>query len=55
MIVYVLLINLPNFVIEYPYKFAFRGTCDKIGREVVSIKKEWRYTCVTRRITKFKD
>lgn len=52
MIVYVLLINLPNFVIHYPYKFAFRGTCDKLGKEIASTKKEWRYSCVLKNIRK---
>ena len=50
--VYVLLITLNNIVIHYPYKFAFRGTCVKLGKEISSTKKEWRYACEPRTITK---
>lgn len=52
MIVYVLLITLPNLTIQCPYKFAFRDTCVKLGKEIASTKKEWRYSCVSKNIRK---
>lgn len=46
MSVYLLSITLGNFVITHPYKFAFKETCQKVGKQVVENKKSWKYRCV---------
>jgi len=53
--IYILLITLNNIVVPYQYKFAFKDTCDKIGKDLASIKKDWRYSCEPKRIGKSKD
>jgi hypothetical protein len=53
--IYILLITLNNTVIPYQYKFAFKDTCDKIGKELSNIKKNWSYSCVPKTIRKLKD
>lgn len=46
MAAYILFITLNNAVIEHPYKFAYVETCQKVGKEIASIKKSWRYKCI---------
>jgi hypothetical protein len=34
--------------IKYSYKFSFKETCDKIGKDISKTKKTWSYKCVKR-------
>lgn len=35
-----------QFVIDYPYHFSHKETCDKIGREITKTLKYEGYRCV---------
>jgi len=39
------MVYLKSTPVLYPYKFIDKNNCDKIGRELSSIKKQWSYKC----------
>lgn len=39
------MVYLKGTPILYPYKFITKNNCDKIGKELSSIKKQWSYKC----------
>lgn len=45
MSVYILSIILPNLTIKHPYKFIYKDNCEKVGKSLSGIKKNWKYRC----------
>jgi len=46
--VFILTVYLSGTPVIYSYKFAFKETCDKIGKDISKTKKTWNYKCVER-------
>lgn len=46
--IFILMVYLNGTPIAHKYKFAFKQTCDKMGRDISKTKKTWSYKCVER-------
>ena len=42
------MVYLKGTPVKHPYKFVFKETCDKIGKDISKIKKTWKYKCTER-------